>query len=364
MATRVTVLTGIFPPDIGGPATSVPELVRGLAEEDWDPTVVTLADTIGPHADTIPVVRVPRGMPWPRRALAIGGAVRRSRPEIVFANGLHLESAFLRDVPVVQKIVGDWAWERARNRRWTDLGIDDFQHAQVGPRVHALRALRGAVTRRARSVIVPSRHLAGLIRSWGIGAGRIRVVPNGAPVLEPAPERDLRRGVFVGRLVSWKNVDHAIRALARLPHLTLDVVGQGPELDPLRAVARSLGVDKRVVFHGALPRQQALATLSRAGFLVLPSSYEGMPHVVLEAFALGVPVVASDAPGIRELIEDRVSGLVYRAGDLQELEDALRQVTNPQLASGLVCGGRAASARFTPHATAAATSRALRDALR
>jgi glycosyltransferase involved in cell wall biosynthesis len=364
VATRVTILTGIFPPDIGGPATSVPELVEWLANNGWDPTVVTLADaTESGGGDQVPVIRVPRGFPWPRRALAINRAVQSSRPQVVLANGLHLESAFQAKIPLVQKIVGDWAWERARNRGWTEVGIDAFQQAPVGARTRALRLLRGAVTRRARGVIVPSQHLAKLVRGWGVDASRITVVPNAAPELEPGSRRDAQRGVFLGRLVSWKHVDHAISVLPRLPEVQLDVIGTGPALEQLQRLALSLEVEGRVAFHGALPRERALALMSSAGFLALPSSYEGMPHVVLEAFALGVPVIASDAPGTAEIVEDGMSGLLYRFGELDELEISLRKVSNPGLAERLSRGGRAAASRFSLDASAAGMSRALEKAL-
>jgi glycosyltransferase involved in cell wall biosynthesis len=363
VAIRVTILTGIFPPDIGGPATSVPELVGWLAENDWDPAVVTLGEANETARETFPVARVPRRLSWARRALAVSRAVRRSRPEVVLANGLHLESTLVSGAPVVQKIVGDWAWERAVNRSWTTVGIDQFQRARIRPRARAVRLLRGAVTRRARRVIVPSRHLARLVQSWGVAPQRISVVPNAAPKLEPAKQREPRRGVFVGRLVAWKHVDHTITVLPRLPDLTLDVVGDGPALESLRLLAELLGVRDRVTFHGSLPREEALRLMASAGFLALPSSYEGMPHVVLEAFALGVPVVASDAPGTAEIVENGVSGLVYGCGQLEQLEDTLRMVTIPEVADRLSSGGRAAAARLNLEASAASTSSALHAAL-
>src|SRR3954468_385429 len=105
MALRVTVLTGIFPPDIGGPATSVPELVRFLKQNERNVTLVTLADGAGRNeADPCLVVRIPRRLHPLRRTREIVRAVERTRPDIVFANGLHVESALVLGVPVVQKI--------------------------------------------------------------------------------------------------------------------------------------------------------------------------------------------------------------------------------------------------------------------
>jgi glycosyltransferase involved in cell wall biosynthesis len=359
----VTILTGIFPPDTGGPATSVPELASWLARNGWDPTIVTLADSLPEQQPEDGVERVPRTLSWPRRTRAVVRAVRKSRPAVVFANGLHLESTFLTGVPVVQKIVGDWAWERARNRGWTAVDVDDFQRAAVPLRAWAVRVLRAAVTRRADSVVVPSRHLAFLVRNWGVADERITVVPNAAPELEPSLERDPRRVVFVGRLVPWKHVDHVIRVLSRLPDVTFEVVGVGPRLEALRELVAALGLEQRVVFHGALPREEALAVMRNAGALILPSSYEGMPHVVLEAFALGVPVVGSDAPGISALVEDDVSGVLYPVGELSALEQAVRRALTPEVAARLASGGHEYALRATLDASARATSAALEKAL-
>jgi glycosyltransferase involved in cell wall biosynthesis len=290
-------------------------------------------------------------------------AVRERSPAVVFANGLHLESALLRGVPVVQKIVGDWAWERARNREWVTVGVDEFQPAALPPRARALRALRTGVTRRASGVVVPSRHLAQLVRSWGVGDERITVVPNAAPELTPSLDRDPGRVVFVGRLVAWKHVDHVIRVLPRLPTVTFEVIGAGPRLEPLRRLAAALDLEQRIVFRGALPREEALAAMRNAGALVLPSSYEGMPHVILEAFAIGVPVVGSDAPGIQAVVEDGVSGLLYPGGDLDALEHAVRQATAPEVAARLIRGGLEYAGRATLDASARATREALNKAL-
>ena len=125
MPLRVTVLTGIFPPDIGGPATSVPDLVRQLARHEREVAVVTLADDPAPiDADPCLVVRIPRRTARLRRVLEFVRAVNRTKPDIVLANGMHMESALIVGVPVVQKIVGDWAWERSRNRGWTAVGVE------------------------------------------------------------------------------------------------------------------------------------------------------------------------------------------------------------------------------------------------
>jgi glycosyltransferase involved in cell wall biosynthesis len=131
----------------------------------------------------------------------------------------------------------------------------------------------------------------------------------------------------------------------------------------LQRLSQRLGLGDRVLFHGALPRNAVLEMMQRSASLVLPSSYEGMPHVVLEAFAARLPVVASDAGGIPELVEHDVSGLIYPCGDLQALESVLKVVTVPGVARRVTLGGVAVAERLTTEANVRATSAVLEEAL-
>jgi glycosyltransferase involved in cell wall biosynthesis len=361
----VAILTGIFPPDVGGPATSVPELAEALLASDHEVVVVTLGDEIGETpSDPCPVVRISRRLSPAKRVVTVVRSVARAHPDVVLANGLHIESALIRRTPVVQKIVGDWAWERARNAEATQLGLEAFQSARLDPRLRALRALRSRVTRRARLVVVPSRYLDSVVRAWGVPAPRIRVVPNAAPPVEEGRETDQsNRALFVGRLVSWKHVDHVLRVLPRMADLHFDIAGTGPEMASLQSLTRVLGLEKRVSFLGAVPRHDVLERMREAAFLVLPSSYEGMPHVVLEAFAQGLPVVASRAGGTPELVEDGVSGFLYPCGDLDALAAAMGRATTREHAATVSEGGRAVAGRLSASAAAESTVEVLREAL-
>jgi glycosyltransferase involved in cell wall biosynthesis len=364
MKPRVAILTGIFPPDIGGPATSVPELAQSLIANAHDVFVVTLADHERQVAeDPCPVIRIPRRL-GRRRALAVCRAVLTRSPDAVFANGLHIESTLLLRVPVVQKLVGDWAWERARNAGATDLDLEAFQDGRLPPKPRVLRALRSVVTRRAKFVVAPSRHFGRIVAGWGFPESRIRIIPNAAPplVADRPPVRRGKRVLFVGRLVPWKNVDHVLHVLPGLP-VALDVIGSGPELAPLQALTTRLGLDDRVSFLGPLSRAEVLERMDRAALLVLPSSHEGMPHVVLEAFARGLPVVASDGGGTPEIVENNVSGFVYPVGDLARLEGAIARALTPEPARQVVQGGFAVARRLSVRAMTEATAAVVHEAL-
>ncbi len=151
----------------------------------------------------------------------------------------------------------------------------------------------------------PARQPADL-RAFGIAAGR-RVV------------------VFVGRLEPQKGVRWLIETaplwLARLPDCDLLLVGEGPLRASLETAARAAGIAERVHFAGW--RADVPEILAASDLLVLPSAWEGMPNVVLEAMASRLPVVASDVEGVRELLGPNAARQTVRYGDTQMLIDTM-----------------------------------------
>lgn len=152
------------------------------------------------------------------------------------------------------------------------------------------------------------------------------VIPDGIdldrfpPKAYPCRERVQILGV--GRLVPRKGFDVLIRAVAMLPSLLpfeVVLVGDGPERETLESLARSLGVAERVQFVGSVPYNALPARYAEADIYVLSSHAEGMPLVVLEAMATGLPIVATDVQGIRELVADGVNGWRFPVNDAEAL---------------------------------------------
>jgi glycosyltransferase involved in cell wall biosynthesis len=170
-------------------------------------------------------------------------------------------------------------------------------------------------------------------------AGKLRVIPNGVDVARRAtpPERLRTRNelglgpseflwLAVGRLLPQKDYPTLLRAfqpLATTPS-RLAIVGRGPLLPDLQQRARELGVESRVMFLGV--RSDVEALLSAADGFVLSSAWEGMPNVVMEALAAGVPVVATQVGGVTELVEEGESGLLVRPRDPEALSQRMREL--------------------------------------
>jgi glycosyltransferase involved in cell wall biosynthesis len=236
----------------------------------------------------------------------------------VYATGLApIAVAAARAVgrPVIVKVVGDPAWERGSRLGLTDTTFDEFQQEPAtGARVRAMQWVRNRSIRAATAVVTPSRHLAKTIGGWA-DRDDVVVVPNGAHVPADATSEcpAARTGldlVFVGRLVPVKQADLLVEAVARVPSARLELIGDGPELHRLQQLADDLQVADRVTFAGSLGHDDVMRHLARADALVLSSSHEGLPHVLIEALAMGTPVVASRAGGMAEVLTDGVDGLL------------------------------------------------------
>ncbi|HVO02092.1 MAG TPA: glycosyltransferase family 4 protein [Candidatus Cybelea sp.] len=184
--------------------------------------------------------------------------------------------------------------------------------------------------------------------SFGIPASRILVLANASASRPPrAPEASPPLILFLGRLGTRKGVPVLLKALATLARSNLEwraeIAGDG-DAAPLRAEAERLGLSARVSFPGWLEEREAHQRLARAAALVLPSEAEGLPMAIVEAFAWGVPVIATPVGSIPDILNDGEQGLIVPVGDDQALARALeRMIGDPELRHRL---GANALARF------------------
>ncbi len=228
----------------------------------------------------------------------------------------------LGHAPLVVKLVSDEAFERAtRSGRYTGT-LDQFQRVG-GLRTRFLRATRNSALRRARHVFCPSAYLRDIALGWGLDPTHVSVLPNPAPAVPDLPPRDVLRAelaldgrvlAFAGRLGPQKSVGTALEALARVDEVALVIAGDGPDRAALERRARELGLEERVRFLGAVPRDQVLRIFRAADASLLPSAWENFPHTVVEALAVGCPVIATAVGGVPEVVRDGVNGLLVAAG--------------------------------------------------
>ena len=338
---RVVLVSGIWPPDVGGPASHAPELAALLLEAGHEVEVVTTADA-APAPRPYPVRWISRSRSAPRRHLAvvrqIASAARHA--DRVYATTMVRRAALgaaLARKPLVVKLVADEAFERERRAGRFDGSLEEFQRARGGIRRRLLRRSRTAALRRARRVLVPSAYLRDVAVGWGLPAARVTVVPNPAPELPQLPSRAEARASLgldgpalatAGRLTAQKSLGDALQAIARVPGVALLVLGDGPERAELEREAAGLGVSDRVPFLGAGSRDDVLRLFRAADAVLLTSVWENLPHTVLEALAVGTPVIATAVGGVPEVVVDGVNGLLVPPHDVAAIAGAVERVVH------------------------------------
>ena len=338
---RVVLVSGIWPPDVGGPASHAPALAAALVARGHEVEVVTTADT-RPAPAGFPIRWARRSLPSPvRHLVVVREIVRAARTaDVVYATTMIRRAALgslLTRRPLVVKLVADEAYERERRAARFDGTLADFQRVRGGARVRFLRATRTAALRRARTIVVPSDYLRQIAGGWGIRPERLLVVPNPAPALGELVTRDeARRRLGVtrfavgaaGRLTEQKALGDALAAVARVPGVELLVLGDGPERTRLEQRAAALGMTGRVRFLGAGTRADVLALFRGVDVAVLTSAWENLPHTVLEALAVGTPVVATVVGGVPEVVRDGVNGLLVPARDIEAIAAAIERMAH------------------------------------
>jgi glycosyltransferase involved in cell wall biosynthesis len=218
------------------------------------------------------------------------------------------------------------------------------------------RLLWRYASRRAARFFCVSADIAGAVRAAGVRPEKVLVVANGIATDDPADPAEVdeaRRALglpagapvvgTVGRLAEVKRQDLLLRAFARVlnrrPDARLVLVGEGERRAALEALAGELGLADSVRFAGYQPRPEVYLRLMDV--FALTSRSEGMPMALLEAWAAGVPVVASRVGGIPELVADGRTGLLFDFPDADTLGGLLtRLLDEPALARGLAEGGR------------------------
>lgn len=157
------------------------------------------------------------------------------------------------------------------------------------------------------------------------------------------PKASRRRITYFGRLKKYKRVDHVLVAASALvdvfPDLEVHLMGRGDFEPELRALAQTLGLAERTVFHGYVNDADKVRLLAESHVVVNPSKKEGWGITNIEANACGTPVISADVPGLRDSVSEGVSGRLYRDGDTDHLAAILREVLSDGTALDVLSAG-------------------------
>ncbi len=323
---KILITVGIFPPDIGGPASFVPKIANLLSKSGNEVTVICLTDKYQLDNENFNIVRILRKqnlvIRWFRTIFQI--LKHGLKSDLIFVNGLPMESYIanlLLRKKLYRKIVGDWAWERGMNRKLINESFDDFQNNKHSLHLEIAKFSRGWTATKAHLVITPSNHLKDIVKNWGVSDEKIKVIYNGT-VLGKTKKEDIQvspvklKLITVGRLAPWKNIDIMLETFAKYKKLRNDfifyIVGSGPEEVSLKELTRKLDLEEEVVFTGQLDKQSLSQFYKKSHIYLQGSSYEGLPHVILEAISHNLSIISTPIGGTNEVLMNGRNGWIWQ----------------------------------------------------
>jgi len=345
---RILILTGIFPPDIGGPATQLDALIRELIKNNYQVRVLTFGQTDGQDYP-YPVKKISQQWPYPLKTLLyiFNGLILSLKTDVLYNQDLYtagLTSLIIKKIlrkPLVTRFVEDSVWETVSSERkysWkTELG----------------KKVRKKILTNSDRIIVVSYFLEDLAQKIGLPKEKIKVIYNSIDFLKERPsltnKEELKgkigfKGITlltIARLTPWKGIDMLIEIMPDLVRkygqINLVIAGQGGELNNLQQISQSLNLQDFVFFRGKLNRQQVVDYLGAADLFLLNSHHEGMSFTLLEAMKIGLPIITTKKGGNLETIKDGQTGLLVDYKNKEQWLEAISLILdNPALAEKLI----------------------------
>ena len=329
----ITLTTGIFPPDIGGPASFIPIFARLLTQKGIKVEVITLSDD--PQDDQyLPykVIRISRKIKKPWRDILVIKAIIDSakNSDLIFSNTLAFESAIASIVTgkrLIQKIVGDLAWERANGSARFKGRLDEYQTSNLCIKSKLTNWYRNFAVNHSYMIITPSNYLKTIVSQWSYPKEKIEVIYNAVEFEESDKQiqKDKFRIVSVARLIPHKGIEAILKTLSKLDfEFEYIVIGDGPLKNELQKLSNDLDIDTK--FIGNVSKKEVANWLSSSNLFILNSSYEGLPHIVLESMENSCPVIASCVGGTPEVIQDGENGLLFEYNNIDELQEKIKLI--------------------------------------
>ncbi|MBU2564066.1 glycosyltransferase family 4 protein [Patescibacteria group bacterium] len=317
---KIVIASGIYPPDIGGPATYSKLILQEFKKKEHDVSLICYSDK--KDNDVNRILRKNKLSRYFKYFLKLLYLARNC--DVIYAQGplsAGLPAMWVSKIlnkRLVIKIVGDYAWEQARNQFNVNDSIDAFQERKYCYGVERIRKIQKKVVNYADSVIVPSNYLKKIVSTWG--AKNINVVYN-AFVGNDVKEKKLDGDVIIsaGRLEPWKGMDLLVDIFPDLlkenANFKLLVIGRGSLSDKIKG--------KNIELIDRVPHEELMGYFKSGFAFVLNTGYEGLSHILLECLAMGLPVITTNVCGNPEVIENNVNGILVEYNNKEDFKEAI-----------------------------------------
>ena len=385
---KILLVSGVYPPQIGGPSAQTEQIARGLIDRDIGVKVVTYGDRrLSKIIDRIPITFLDGS---PRRGLIkklfrnaqnfcdLVRIIKDFQPTVLHMQTVSFNlsimtgiAAKLTGIPAMIKFSSDLVWDR--------INRDKLVGASVGKSGKSIQRLSNWMLELIQRFLLSNYdcvwattqvYKERLIKKFLVRDRKIFLLPNfidlqrfetvaaSRQLLEPQQKSSNSNSspkkivlLTVSRLIPCKGLEICLEAISHLSDLpvSLRIVGNGaPDYElSLRELAQHLEVSERVEFVGAVPPSQITEEYRTADLFVLASYFEAFGIVLVEAMAAGIPIVATKVGGIPTVVEDGVSAKLVPAGDALSLATAIRSlVTSEEKLQNLAIAAKTRSQQF------------------
>ena len=325
---KILIATGIYPPDIGGPATYSKLLFDELPPKGVKVSVLSFGEV-----RKLP--KIIRHIVYFFKLLA-----QSSGADIIFAQDTvsvgfpSLWASKILRKRFFVRVPGDHAWEQSTQRfRITD-SIDEFQDKKYDWRVEILRKIQKMTVNGADTVITPSHYFKQLVSKWVRNPGKVFCIYNGidlSVISKTSGVYEPKTIISAGRLVPWKGFPVLIVMMRSLPEWKLFIAGDGPMRKELENSAIQKGVNERVFFLGQIPRKELIQKIQNSEVFVLNTSFESFSFQVVEAMAAGTPVVTTNIGNLSEIIDNGKSGILITPNNEKTLIHSIKHLSSNKI---------------------------------
>jgi len=331
---KLLIITGIYPPTPGGPATYTKLLEDELPKKGFDVSVVTFDS----------VRHLPKGIrhvvfmfKLAKKAKGINSMLVQDTVSVGFPTFLY--SKLFRKKYII-RVPGDYAWEQARGRFSVIDSIETFQDKKYTFLVELLKRVQRIVVSGASEVIVPSVYFKTIVDGWISKNKKATVIYNGVEVqyiidsVGKSKKKNAKHYVSAGRFVAWKGFEELIHLFAKqeLQSYVLTIYGDGPDHQKCLNLVNEFSLEKRVFLPGKIKRNVLLQEIAQSEGFILSSSFESFSFQLVEAMATGTPVIVSNVCNLPEIVTDKVHGLMFNFFDEEAL---LKIITQDMQEEGL-----------------------------
>ncbi|HPA25359.1 MAG TPA: glycosyltransferase family 4 protein [bacterium] len=346
----VLIATGIFPPDIGGPATMLQSLAKSLVERGFKIKIITYSQVSRHNLDNeLDIYRVNKNLPLGLSKIFYFLKLWRlsKKADLIYAADTYSVGYFsyllkkIFNKKYILRFTGDSAWENARAKNLLQDDLLTFQKTVYNSDIEKIKSRRQKILLFADKIIVDCEFNKKIAEEIGVLNNKIFVIYNSVEIpthikrveektkeFKPKYSSNNEKIILTScRLTSWKGVDQIIEILPELKKqigpLNFLIMGLGPEKENLEKIAEQSGVLDDVRFLGIIAQEHIFEYYKIADVFILNSQYEGMSNTLLEVMAADVPIIASNCGGNPELIENNKTGILVKYGNKNDLLKSL-----------------------------------------